>query len=140
MTVLVSVKINDGVVMAADSASSFCERFGLPGCWDVPKKLFLLRGTDGSNPSPSRGESSTNLDIGNLAASPETPPPPPFPGYAWDPGHWAWDGAQYVWEPGRYIVQPTNGATFTPGYWQQYSGGWAWVDGRWSWGTQGEGE
>jgi hypothetical protein len=66
--------------------------------------------------------------------------PPPFPGYAWDPGHWAWDGAQYGWEAGKYIVQPTNGATFTPGYWRQYSGGWAWVDGRWRWGTQGEGE
>jgi hypothetical protein len=35
-------------------------------------------------------------------------------------------------------VQPTNGATFTPGFWQQYSGGWAWVDGRWSWGAQDE--
>ncbi len=66
--------------------------------------------------------------------------PPPLPGYAWDPGHWAWVGGQYVWEPGKYIVQPTSGATFTPGYWQQYSGGWAWIDGRWSWGTQGEGE
>ena len=40
----------------------------------------------------------------------------------------------------RYIVQPTNGATFTPGFWRQYSGGWAWVEGRWNWGTQGEGE
>jgi hypothetical protein len=47
--------------------------------------------------------------------------PPPLPGYAWDPGHWAWEGGQYVWEPGKYIVQPTSGATFTPGYWQQYS-------------------
>jgi WXXGXW repeat (2 copies) len=56
--------------------------------------------------------------------------PPPLPGYAWDPGHWTWDGAQYVWEPGKYMVQPTNAATFTPGYWRQYSGGWAWVDGR----------
>jgi WXXGXW repeat (2 copies) len=66
--------------------------------------------------------------------------PPPLPGYAWDPGRWAWDGSQYVWVPGKYIVQPTNGATFIPGSWQQYSGGWAWVDGRWRWGTQGEGE
>lgn len=65
---------------------------------------------------------------------------PPLPGFAWDPGHWTWDGGQYVWEPGKYIVQPTNGATFTPGYWQHYSGGWAWVVGRWRWGTQGEGE
>jgi WXXGXW repeat (2 copies) len=66
--------------------------------------------------------------------------PPPLPGYAWNPGHWAWDGGQYVWQPGSYIIQPTNGATFSPGFWQQYSGGWAWVDGRWKWGTQGEGE
>lgn len=91
---------------------------------------------------------------GDLAAPPSpeaiatTPPPapfaemapPPLPGYVWDPGHWAWDGGQYVWEPGKYIVQPTNGATYTPGHWRQYSAGWAWVDGRWSWGTQGEGE
>src|SRR5438045_798334 len=55
--------------------------------------------------------------------------PHPLPGYAWDPGHWAWDGGQYVWRPGTYIVQPTNGAAFTPGYRQQYSGGWAWVGG-----------
>jgi hypothetical protein len=66
--------------------------------------------------------------------------PPPLSGYAWDPGHWAWDGGQYVWQPGKYIAQPTNGATLTPGYWQQYSVGWAWVEGRWTWGTQGEGE
>jgi hypothetical protein len=66
--------------------------------------------------------------------------PPPSPGYAWDPGHWSWDGAQYVWRSGTYIVQPTNGATFTPGYWREYPGGWAWTEGRWNWGTQGEGE
>ena len=66
--------------------------------------------------------------------------PPPLPGYAWQPGHWFWDGAQYRWQSGKYIVQPTNNATFTPGYWQHYSGGWAWVDGRWTWQTEGEGE
>jgi hypothetical protein len=48
----------------------------------------------------------------------------------------ALEPSQFVWEPGKYIVQPTNGATFTPGYWQQYSGGWAWVDGRWNWGPE----
>src|SRR5215831_9100119 len=60
-----------------------------------------------------------------------TPPPaplaeavsPPFPGYAWEPGHWVWDGGQYVWRPGSFIAQSTNGAAFTPGYWQQSSGG-----------------
>jgi hypothetical protein len=37
MTVLVSVKINDGVVMAADSASSFESGMAYPGlCWCMP--------------------------------------------------------------------------------------------------------
>jgi hypothetical protein len=105
---------------------------GMPG---VPAWRMLVQADDLAPPPPNA--MVTTPPPAPLA---ETPPPPPFPGYAWDPGHWAWDGAQYVWEPGRYIVQPTNGATFTPGYWQQYSGGWAWVDSRWSWGTQGEGE
>lgn len=67
-------------------------------------------------------------------------PPAPFPGFVWDPGHWVWNGTQYVWEDGKYIVQPTGGATFTPGYWQHYHGGWAWIEGRWSWTTQDFGE
>jgi hypothetical protein len=80
-----------------------------------------------------------------IVTTPPPPPiaefvPPPAPGYAWDPGRWSWNGSQYVWAPGRYIVQPTNGATFTPGYWQEYSGGWAWTEGRWSWATQSDGE
>jgi hypothetical protein len=97
----------------------------------------MLAQADDPAPPPSPDAIVTTPPPAPLA---ETPPPPPFPGYVWDPGHWTWDGSQYVWEPGKYIVQPTTGATFTPGYWQQYSGGWAWVDGRWSWGTQGEGE
>ena len=101
---------------------------------DLAKVQPLLRQAGDLSPPPSPDAIVT------------TPPPAPFaenvpsplPGYAWDPGHWVWDSGQYVWEPGEYIVQPTNGATFTPGYWQQYSGGLAWVDGRWSWGTQDE--
>jgi hypothetical protein len=97
--------------------------------------IMLAQADDlGSPPSPA-------------AIVPTQPPPPlvemsppPSPGYAWDSGHWSWDGAEYVWRSGTYIVQPTNGATFTPGYWREYPGGWAWTEGRWNWGTQGEGE
>jgi hypothetical protein len=90
-------------------------------------QLLLARADDlGSPPSPD-----AIVTTPPPAPLPEASPPP-LPGFAWDPGHWAWDGRQYVWEPGKYIVQPTGGAIFTPGYWQQYSGGWAWVDGRWS--------
>ena len=97
--------------------------------------IMLAQADDlGSPPSPA-------------AIVPTQPPPPlvemsppPSPGYAWDPGRWSWDGAEYVWRSGTYIVQPTNGATFTPGYWREYPGGWAWTEGRWNWGTQGEGE
>jgi hypothetical protein len=103
---------------------------------DLAKVQRLLAQVDDLAPVPSPDAIVTSPPPAALAEN----VPPPLPGYAWDPGHWAWDGGQYVWEPGKYIVQPTNGATFNPGYWQQYSGGWAWVDGRWSWGTQGEGE
>jgi hypothetical protein len=103
---------------------------------DLTKIHPLLAQADDLAPPPSPGAIVTTLPPAPLAENLS----PPLPGYAWAPGHWVWDGGQYVWEPGTYIVQPTNGATFTPGYWQQYSGGWAWVDGRWSWGTQGEGE
>jgi hypothetical protein len=103
---------------------------------DLSKVQRLLAQVDYLAPVPSPDAIATSPPPAALAEN----VPPPLPGYAWDPGHWAWDGGQYVWEPGKYIVQPTNGATFNPGYWQQYSGGWAWVDGRWSWGTQGEGE
>lgn len=96
----------------------------------------LLAQADDLAPPPSPEAIVTTPPPAPLAEA----APPPLPGYAWDPGHWTWDGGQYVWEPGKYIMQPTNGATFTPGYWQHYSGGWAWVVGRWRWGTQGEGE
>src|SRR5262249_22619785 len=94
---------------------------------DTPAPTVLAQAADlAPPPSPD-----------TLVTPPPPPPmteaaPPPFPGYAWDPGHWIWDGAQYVWEAGKYVIQPTNGATFSPGYWQQYSGGWAWVESRWS--------
>jgi hypothetical protein len=96
----------------------------------------LLAQADDLGPPPSPDAIVTTPPPAPLAEA----SPPPLPGYAWDPGHWAWDGGQYVWQPGNYIIQPTNGAAFTPGFWQQYSGGWAWVDGRWKRGTQGEGE
>jgi len=102
----------------------------------APVQLMLAQADDLA-PPPSPDAIVTKPPPAPLA---ETALPPPFPGYAWNPGHWTWDGAEYVWEAGNYIVQPTNDATFTPGYWRRYSGGWAWVEGRWNWGTQGEGE
>jgi WXXGXW repeat (2 copies) len=65
----------------------------------------MLAQADDLAPPPSPDAIVTTPPPAPLAE----PQPPPFPGYAWDPGHWAWDGAQYVWEPGRYIVQPANG-------------------------------
>lgn len=122
--------------LVGETASKIAAPAPVAPALDRTKSQMLLAQADdlASPPSPD-----------TLVTAPPPAPlteavPAPFPGYAWEPGHWAWDGTQYGWLPGRYIVQPTNGATFTPGYWQQYSGGWAWVEGRWSWGTQGEGE
>jgi hypothetical protein len=36
----------------------------------------------------------------------EAVPPPPAPGYVWQPGYWSWNGVQYVWVPGAYFVAP----------------------------------
>jgi WXXGXW repeat (2 copies) len=36
----------------------------------------------------------------------EAVPPPPAPGYVWQPGYWSWNGVQYVWVPGAYVVAP----------------------------------
>jgi WXXGXW repeat (2 copies) len=36
----------------------------------------------------------------------EVVPPPPAPGYVWQPGYWSWNGVQYVWVPGAYVVAP----------------------------------
>ena len=117
-----------GTGLASSAEASKARPAALPG------EMIAQAGDLGPPPSPEA-----------IVTTPPPAPlaedaPPPFPGYSWDPGHWIWDGAQYVWEPGKYIVQPTNGATFTPGYWQEYSRGWAWVEGQWRWGTQGEGE
>jgi hypothetical protein len=70
----------------------------------------MLTQADDPAPPPSPDAIVTTPPPAPLS---EAPPPP----FAWDPGHWTWDGAEYVWEAGNYIVQPTNDATFTPGYW-----------------------
>ena len=61
----------------------------------------------------------------------ETVPPPPGPGYVWQPGYWAWNGAQYVWVPGTYVVAPYPGAVWVGGRWVHDGSGWVWVGGRW---------
>jgi WXXGXW repeat (2 copies) len=61
----------------------------------------------------------------------ETAPPPPVPGYVWNPGYWSWNGVKYVWVPGRYVVAPFPNARWIGGKWVHRGRRWAWVDGRW---------
>jgi hypothetical protein len=61
----------------------------------------------------------------------ETIPPPPAPGYVWQPGYWAWNGVQYVWVPGSYVAVPYPSAVWVPGNWVSRGGGWVWVAGHW---------
>lgn len=61
----------------------------------------------------------------------ETAPPPPAPGYVWNPGYWSWNGIKYVWVPGRYVVAPFPHARWIGGRWVHRGHRWAWVDGRW---------
>jgi hypothetical protein len=44
----------------------------------------------------------------------EVAPPPPAPGYVWQPGYWSWNGVQYVWVPGGYVVAPYVHAAWSP--------------------------
>lgn len=59
-------------------------------------------------------------------------PPPPAPGYVWQPGYWAWNGVQYVWVPGRYVLAPFPGAIWIGGEWIRHDHhGWVWRPGHW---------
>jgi hypothetical protein len=51
----------------------------------------------------------------------EVVPPPPAPGYVWQPGYWSWNGVQYVWVPGAYVVAPFVHAVWMPGAWVAWS-------------------
>jgi hypothetical protein len=61
----------------------------------------------------------------------EAVPPPPAPGYVWNPGYWSWDGSKYVWVTGRYVVPPYPDALWIGGKWVHRGERWAWVDGHW---------
>ena len=50
----------------------------------------------------------------------EVVPPPPAPGYVWQPGYWSWNGVQYVWVPGVYVVPPYVHAVWVPGAWVRH--------------------
>jgi hypothetical protein len=58
----------------------------------------------------------------------EAPPPRPYRGAAWDPGHWRWAGGRYVWVGGHYVRGRGHWAA---GHWAQGPRGWYWVPGRW---------
>ena len=61
----------------------------------------------------------------------EVVPPPPAPGYIWQPGYWSWNGVQYVWVPGGYVVAPYVHAAWVPGAWVRHRPGWVWIAGHW---------
>ena len=61
----------------------------------------------------------------------EVVPPPPAPGYVWQPGYWSWNGVQYVWVPGAYVVAPYVHAVWVPGAWVRHGHGWVWRAGHW---------
>jgi hypothetical protein len=61
----------------------------------------------------------------------EPVPPPPAPGYVWQPGYWSWNGVQYVWVPGTYAVAPYPRAVWVPPHWAPRGNGWIWVNGHW---------
>jgi hypothetical protein len=82
---------------------------------------------------PAAGSARVGLVVGIAPPVPvvEPVPPPPAPGYAWQPGYWSWNGVQYVWVPGAYVVAPFVHAVWVPGAWVRRGPGWAWVAGRW---------
>jgi hypothetical protein len=61
----------------------------------------------------------------------EVAPPPPAPGYVWQPGYWSWNGVQYVWVPGGYVVASYVHAAWVPGAWVRHRPGWVWIAGHW---------
>lgn len=61
----------------------------------------------------------------------EVVPPPPHPGWVWQPGYHRWDGHAYVWVPGIYVAPPRVGAIWVPGHWRPTPRGYVWVPGHW---------
>jgi hypothetical protein len=52
--------------------------------------------------APVAGSARIGVVVGLAPPVPvvEPVPPPPAPGYVWQPGYWSWNGVQYVWVPG----------------------------------------
>jgi hypothetical protein len=58
-----------------------------------------------------------NLGPPSLPAYGYYEPPPPGPGYLWQPGYWGWGDAGWYWVPGTWMQPPEVGLYWTPGYW-----------------------
>jgi hypothetical protein len=71
------------------------------------------------------------VHIGPPAPIREVAPPPPHPGWEWQPGYHRWDGAHYVWVPGTYAEPPRPHAHWVPGHWRNTPHGYIWIEGHW---------
>jgi len=69
--------------------------------------------------------------IGPPAPVHEVAPPPPHPGWVWQPGYHRWNGTAYEWVPGHYENPPHPHARWVAGHWDHRGGGYVWVDGHW---------
>jgi WXXGXW repeat (2 copies) len=84
--------------------------------------------------APISGNARVSFTVGIAPPAPvvETvPPPPPGPGYVWQPGYYTWNGSQYVWVPGAYVLAPYPAAVWVPHVWVKHGGRWEWHDGHW---------
>jgi WXXGXW repeat (2 copies) len=109
-----------------------CEMF--PGNLSMSRRLILpVLCALAVTLAAASGFARVGVVVGFAPPAPvvEAVPPPPAPGYVWQPGYWSWNGVQYVWVPGAYVVAPFVHAVWVPGAWVRRGPGWVWTPGHW---------